>query len=289
MPLIINTNVASLNSQRHLGNNTNALQKSMEKLSSGFRINRASDDAAGLQLSENLRTQIRGSKKAMDNIQDGLNVLNIVDGAYQQITESLQRMRELAVQAANDTYDVAQRDAIKAEIDQQINEINRIAAATEFNGVKLMNGTSTSFVIHLGPNDVAAEDQLNLATAAGAANSPFATANASALAADLTATGLFVSSAGAALAAITDIDAALARVNTRRGSIGAFANRLEGAANNLSIAIENLSSSESRIRNVDVASESAQLVRNQILQQAAASMLSQANQSPSLALQLLQG
>ncbi len=285
MPLVVNTNVASLNSQRHLSNNTASLQKSMERLSSGFRINRAGDDAAGLQLSENLRTQIRGSKKAMDNIQDGINVLNILDGTFQQITESLQRMRELAVQAANDTYDAAQRTAIKSEIDQQINEITRIANAVEFNGVKLMTGMA-NFIVHIGPNDVGAEDQINLATA-GPAN-PFASAQAAALDPQLTAAALLVNSASNALTALGDIDQALTAVNTRRGTIGALVNRMEGAANNLSIAIENLSASESRIRNVDVASESAQLVRNQILQQAAASMLSQANQSPSLALQLLQ-
>jgi flagellin len=286
MPLIINTNTASLNSQRHLGNNTAALQKSMERLSSGFRINRAGDDAAGLQLSENLRTQIRGSKKAYDNIQDGMNVLNITDGVFQQVTENLQRMRELAVQAANDTYDAAQRTAIKSEIDQLIAEINRISAATEFNGVKLLNGTMTSFIIQLGANDVAAEDQLNIATA-GASN-PFAAVNASALDAELTAASALVDSAANARTTIGNIDQALLTVNNRRGTIGAMVNRMEGAANNLSIAIENLSASESRIRNVDVASESSVLVRNQILQQAAASMLTQANQSPSLALQLLQ-
>jgi flagellin len=288
MPLIVNTNVSSLNAQRHLGNNTNALAKSMEKLSSGFRINRASDDAAGLQLSETLRSQIRGSQKAMDNVQDGINVLNIVDGAYSQITENLQRMRELAVQAANDTYASAQRSAMEAEIDQLMADIDRISEATEFNGVKLMSGAAgTDFVIQLGANDVAAEDQLNIASAAG--TGPFADAAASVLAATMTTASLNVNTASAALAAITTIDNALATVNTRRGMIGSLSNRLEGAANNLSVSIENLSSSESRIRNVDVARESANLTRNQILQQASASMLAQANQSPQLALQLLQG
>jgi flagellin len=287
MPLIVNTNVSSLNAQRHLGTNTNALAKSMEKLSSGFRINRASDDAAGLQLSETLRAQIRGSKKALDNVQDGVNVLNIVDGAYNQVTENLQRMRELAVQAANDTYATAQRSAMEAEIDQLMADIDRIAEATEFNGVKLMSTSApANFVIQLGPNDVAAEDQLNLATA-GSAN-PFATSRASALNANLTASLLDVDNASNARTAITTIDAALTTINSRRGAIGALTNRLEGAANNLSVSIENLSASESRIRNVDVAAESANLTRNQILQQASAAMLSQANQSPQLALQLLQ-
>jgi flagellin len=288
MPLIVNTNVSSLNAQRHLGNNTNALSKSMEKLSSGFRINRAADDAAGLQLSETLRAQIRGSKKANDNVQDGINVLNIVDGAYGQITENLQRMRELAVQGANDTYASAQRSAIKAEISQLIEDINRIAAATEFNGKKLTNGSNTSFIIQLGPNDVASEDQLDLATAAGGSG-PFANATGAALGTNLATGNVGVDSAASAILALTTIDAALAEVGRRRGQIGSLSNRLEGAANNLSVSIENLASSESRIRNVDVAMESANLTRNQILQQASAAMLSQANQSPQLALQLLQG
>ncbi|HEY9688172.1 MAG TPA: flagellin [Coleofasciculaceae cyanobacterium] len=288
MPLIVNTNVSSLNAQRHLGVNTNALSKSMEKLSSGFRINRAADDAAGLQLSETLRSQIRGSKKALDNVQDGINMLNIVDGAYGQVTENLQRMRELTVQAANDTYAAAQRSAMEAEIDQLMADIDRIAAATEFNGVKLMDGSrGTDFVVQLGANDVAAEDQLNIASAAG--TGPFASAAAAALQASLSTASLNVNTASAALAAITVIDSAMTRVNSRRGMIGSLSNRLEGAANNLSVSIENLSSSESRIRNVDVAAESANLTRNQILQQASAAMLSQANQTPQLALQLLKG
>src|SRR5690606_24858464 len=137
MPIVINTNTASLNAQRYLGNNTTALAKSMEKLASGFRINRAGDDAAGLQISENLRAQIRGSKKALDNVQDGINVLNIVDGSFQQITDNLQRMRELAVQAANDTYATAQRQAISDELEQLKLDIDRIASATQFNGKSL--------------------------------------------------------------------------------------------------------------------------------------------------------
>src|SRR5690606_36346419 len=138
MPIVINTNTASLNAQRYLGANTNALARSIEKLASGFRINRAGDDAAGLQISENLRAEIRGSKKALDNVQDGMNVLNIVDGAYQQITDNLQRMRELAVQGANDTYSTAQRNAIGQELDQLRADIARIANATQFNGKELM-------------------------------------------------------------------------------------------------------------------------------------------------------
>lgn len=280
MPLIINTNVSSLTAQRHLGNNTNMLNKTMEKLASGFRINRAGDDAAGLQLSENLRSQIRGSQKALDNVQDAIGMLNITDGAMQQITENLQRMRELAVQAANDAYNTAQRSAMQAEFNQLRLDITRISDATTFNGVPLLSGGagSTSLTIQLGANNTAA-DRLNVGTLG--------------VFADIDATALGIASStldshANASAALGALSTAIGTVNSRRGNIGAVINRLEGAANNLSVAVENFSASESRIRNVDVAAESAQLVRNQILQQASSTILAQANQSPSLALQLLQ-
>lgn len=278
MALTINTNPMSLNSQRSLSINTSNLAKSMEKLSSGFRINRAGDDAAGLQISENLRAQIRGSKAALSNVQDGMNVLNIADGAMQSITNNLQRMRELAVQAANDTYGSTERTAIDAEMDQLALEITRVSDATEFNGVKLLDGTNGTFNIQLGPESAAATNSLNIGT-----GSVFADIDATALGVN----ALSVTNTTNAQAAINTIDTALSTVNTRRGNLGASSNRLDSAANNLMVSIENLSSTESRIRNVDVASESAELVRNQILQQASAAMLSQANQAPGLALSLL--
>ncbi len=293
MPLVVNTNVSSLNAQRYLTQNTNNLSKSLEKLASGFRINRAADDAAGLQLSENLRAQIRGSKKALDNVQDGINVLNIADGALAQITENLQRMRELAVQAANDTYDSNQRTAMQDEAEQLAEDIDRIANATQFNGVNLLDGSrnggaGNQFIIHLGPNDSSTNDQLDLTFggATGTTN-PFGTATAAALDSGIDSGAIDFSDNSGATTALGNIDEALVVVNQRRGTIGALTNRLEGAANNLMTAVENLSASESRIRNVDVASESANMIRNQILQQASATVLSQANQSPSLALSLL--
>jgi len=283
MPLIINTNVASLNAQRHLTNNTNMLAKSMERLSSGYRINRAADDAAGLALSENLRKEIRGSQKALANVQDGVNVLNLTDGALQQITDNLQRMRELAVQAGNDTYDATQRASIETEMDQLSSEITRNSLVTEFNGVKLLNGSMANFFVQLGPNSSQVNDRIDLSTAGGA--NPFAAVDATALGID--DANIVVTSSASSNSAIGLLDTAINSVNTRRSIIGAMVNRLEGAANNLSIGIENLSSSESRIRNVDVAEESANLTRNQILQQASSAMLAQANQAPQLALQLL--
>jgi flagellin len=277
MPLMINANIASINAQRHLTMNTTALQNSMEKLASGYRINRASDDAAGLGLSENLRAQIRGSQKALDNTQDGINVMNIADGAMQTITDNLQRMRELAVQAANDTYSTTQRTSMQTEYDQLASGITQIASAVQFNGIQLLDGTSTIASIQIGANTTANVDDFDV----------------SSLFTDVTAsTGLNVDtqtldSHANAQNAITALDTALTTINTNRGNLGASVNRLQSTATNLSTMVENTSASESRIRNVDVAAESANLTKNQILQQAAAAMLSQANQSPQLALQLL--
>lgn len=284
MPLVINTNVISLNAQRSLSGNTNSLGKTMEKLASGYRINRAGDDAAGLQLSEKLRAQIRGSQKAYDNTQDGINVLNIADGSLQTITDSLQRIRELAVQASNDTYNTAQRSAMAVEVTQLLTDIDRISFSSQFNGVYLLSSASpTTFVLQVGANN-STNDQIDIASALGDSKAEtlgITSWNGSALASGMT-TG------ATARALLDEVDDALDAVNVKRGTLGAVVNRLEGTANNLSIGIENLSSSESRIRNVDVAMESSNLSRNQILQQASQAMLSQANQTPQLALRLLQ-
>ena len=284
MPLTINTNVISLTAQRYLGANSMSLQKTMEKLSSGYRINHAGDDAAGLQLSENLRAQIRGSQKALANTQDGINVLNLADGALQTVTDNLQRARELAVQASNDTYNTSQRSAMEVEMTQLLSDIDRISAATKFDGVDLLSSSSpANFILQIGANNVAGVDTIDVASALG----------------DSTATTLGIASwngtnitnpidSGAnARSFLSEVDTALTALNTKRGNLGAFVNRLEGAVNNLSMGVENLSASESRIRNVDVAAESANLTRNQILQQASTTILSQANQTPQLALQLL--
>jgi flagellin len=282
MPIVVNTNVASLNAQRQLTNNTTGLNKSLEKLASGFRINRASDDAAGLQISENLRSQIRGSKKALDNVQDGVNVMNIMDGAMSAITNNLQRMRELTVQASNDTNSATQRTAIEGELDELANELTRLTDSTQFNGVDLFNSSLSGFKIHVGPNNSSSNDVIDLDTGnvfddIGAVNLQVDDAN------------LVVDSNTNALATLGKIDSALTTVNNRRATLGALTNRLEGTASNLMVSVENLSASESRIRNVDVASESAEMIRNQILQQASSTVLGQANQGPQLALSLLRG
>jgi flagellin len=277
MPLVINTNAPSLNAQRYLSNNTASLTRTMEKLASGYRINRAGDDAAGLQVSEKLRAQIRGSQKALDNVQDGINMLNIADGTYQAITDSVQRMRELAVQAANDTYSSAQRSALQIEYDSLASGIIQMAEAAQFNGIQLLNGTDAASGLNLQitANEGNDADQLDISSAL----------------ADMTASALVVagdlSTHDDAQSAIGVLDAALDTINAARGKLGAFTNRLEYTAQNLATNIENTAASESRVRNVDVAMESANLARNQILQQASQAMLSQANQAPQLALQLL--
>lgn len=285
MALVVNTNVMSLTSQRFLSNNSEMLQKSLEKLSSGYRINRAGDDAAGLQVSENLRSQIRGSKMALGNVQDGMNVMNIADGALSVITENLQRMRELVVQAANDTNSVNSRAAIQQELESRAADITRIAGSTSFNGVNLLDGTTNGagvFVLQVGANNSTTNDVIDLGNAGG-----FTAVDASNLGVD--AANLAVDNNGNALTTLALIDTAISTINTQRATIGSVVNQLSSASQSLQLAIENLSTSESRIRNVDVAAESATMTQNQILQQSAAIVLGQANQVPNLALQLLRG
>jgi flagellin len=274
MPLVINTNVSSLNAQRYLTSNTNGLGKTMEKLASGFRINRAGDDAAGLQVSEKLRAQVRGSQKALDNVQDGINMLNIADGAYQSITDAVQRMRELAVQAANDTYSSSQRSAMQTEYDSLASGIIQMAEAAQFNGIHLLDASALSEVnLQITANEGGNADDLDIKSALIDIAS--------------VATAGSLLSHASAQTAIATLDDAIDEINEARGKLGAFTNRLEYTAQNLATNIENTAASESRVRNVDVAMESANLARNQILQQASQAMLSQANQAPQLALQLL--
>jgi flagellin len=288
MGITINTNVQSLSAQRVLGGNTKALGKSLEKLSSGYRINRASDDAAGLQISEGLRSQIRGSDQANANVQDGINVLNTADGSLETITNNLQRIRELAVQGGNDTLSTDQRSAIDKEVQQLAKDVTRIASASQFNKKGLLDNSTTSLKIQVGANVTSSTNTIDLATAG---TNPFADSRATALgllgASD--AVKLSVKTNASALKSISIVDAAIQTVQNRRSSIGALTNRLEGASTNLQIASENFSASESRIRNADIAKESANLTKNQVLQQASAQVLGQANQGSQLALSLLRG
>lgn len=280
MGIVINNNIASLSAQRNLSKNTVELSKTMERLSSGFKINRASDDAAGLSISESLRGQIRGNKQALSNIQDGVSLLQVAESGLSVISENIQRIRELTVQAANDTNSSVERGAILQEIKARLADVDRISKTTSFNNINLLDGKTKNTRLQIGANAAASTNTIDIATVLS---------NNS------------VSSFGMTLSTMTGgqwnstlirsylgvLDSALHRVLNNRSNIGALQNRLESATNNLTIMNENITSSESRIRDVDVAKEAANLTKYQILQQASASVLSQANAIPQLALSLL--
>lgn len=271
----INNNVQALNTYNRLTINNDMLSKSLEKLSSGMRINRAGDDAAGLAISEKMRGQIRGLNQAIRNAQDAISLIQTAEGALNETHSILQRMRELAVQAANDTNTNDDRAALQAEVDQLIAEIDRIADTTQFNTKTLLDGTySTStngLVFHIGANK---GQSITLA---------ISSAKASALKVD----SLKIDSQTNANAAISTIDGAIKKVSEIRAHLGAYQNRLEHTINNLGVSAENLTAAESRIRDVDMAKEMMAYTKNNILMQAATAMLAQANQLPQAVLQLL--
>jgi flagellin len=270
--------------QNMLSGNTKNFNKSLAMLASGYRINKASDDAAGLQISEGLRSQIRGSQQADNNVQDAMNMLNTVDGSLSIITENLQRVRELAVQGANDTLGADQRSAIKTEMTQLVNDIDRIASGTSFNGNNVLS-SFTSFKVQVGAESTSSTNVLDLAT-----NSAVGLLNASTLGIKSgTTPSIGASTNASALQSISKIDVALQRVNNRRASVGAVTNRLQNASSNLKIQLENFSASEARVRNVDVAKESANMIKQQILQQASINLLGQSNSQASMALKLIGG
>ncbi len=282
----INHNIAALNTYNKLNSASGAQAKSMEKLSSGMRINRAGDDAAGLAISEKMRGQIRGLDMASKNAQDGISLIQTAEGALNETHDILQRMRELAVQSANDTNDTTtDRAAIQDEVDQLAREITRISETTEFNGKKLLDGTFTSasggsaLTFQIGAN----KDQnitLNISEM-DAASLSVGTGDSK------TGTGIDVSTQTGANTAIETINAAIKTVATERSNLGSMQNRLEHTINNLSTSSENLTAAESRIRDVDMAKEMMNQTKNSILSQAAQAMLAQANQQPQGVLQLL--
>jgi flagellin len=284
MSIVVNTNVSSILVQRSLQTSTGSIQDSLEKLSSGYRINKAADDAAGLTISEGLKSQARGAQTAADNAQSGINLLQTAEGDLAIVQDNLQRIRDLTVQAANGTNGSTERAAIQAEVDQRITEINRLAQSSDFNNIKLLDGTNTSISLQIGANS----GSLNVITIGGSsgASSPLS----SALVSDLgisTSLATAFASADAASSFISQIDDAISEVSSRRSSIGSIQNRLDSAIESLNVKYENMSAAESRIRDVDVADEAATLTKNQILQQSAATLLAQANQSPSIALSLI--
>ncbi|MGE0199884.1 MAG: flagellin [Candidatus Melainabacteria bacterium] len=272
MGIFLNTNVSSLNAQRSLGNVTMNLNKSIERLSSGYKINKASDGSASLLTSENLRAQIRGSQVAIGNAQQGIGMLNTADGALQSMYSHLQRIREIAVEASNGT--VSDYTAANAEISQRMSAITAISDNTNYDNQQLLDGSVAAMTLQIGANS---GETLAIATA-------FADRDATAL-------GLSTSTLASAANATTlmgEVDTAMNNVATALATVGGFTGQLENVVDNLSITVENLTASESTIRNTDIAAETSTLARLQILQQAAASALASANQMPSVAMRLLQ-
>jgi len=275
--MTLQTNVASLRAQRNLGRSEKGLNTSMGRLSSGLRINQASDDAAGLAISEKLRASVRGLAQAQRNANDGISLLQTAEGALNEVSDMLVRMRELSVQAANGTLGNSERISLHDEFEQLRQEINRIADVTEFAGTKLLNGTqSTGVTFQVGAGNTA-NDRITISMAA---------AHVSSLQSALGQSDT-ISTVTGARASMSHIDTAINTVSRRRGTIGAKQNRLYTTINNLSSSHENLSAANSRIRDADVASESAAFARSQILMQAGVSVLAQANQLPSMALSLI--
>ena len=273
MGLRINTNIASLNAQQNLDRVSERLGGNYARLSSGLRIAKASDDAAGLGLSEKLRSKILSFEQSGRNTQDGISLVQTAEGALGETGNLLNRIRELAVQAANGTLGTSERTTINNEVQALVTEINRIATTTEFNGVQLLDGTNASAAIQVGINsgDTIAVTLQDTTTATLAINA------------------VTTATVAGANATLVSIDAAIATVNTARGTLGASQNRLVSAYSSVQTARENLSAAESRIRDVDFAAETADLTRNSILQQAATSVLQQANSQPQIALALLRG
>jgi len=281
MSIVVNNNIASLIAQRNLNNSTQNLIKSIERLSSGYRINRASDDAAGLSISENLRAQIRGNAKAMNNIQDGINMLSIAEGGLAVIGENMQRIRELCIQAANETNATSEKNAILSEINARLSDINRISGSAQFNNLSLLDGTLSSAKLQIG----AGSASINVIDISAVLSE---SVDSSTIGVSLSVTGATWS--GDNIRSYLDsIDTALNTISEKRSNLGAFQNRLESALENLTVMNENLQSAESRIRDLDVAAESANMTKYQILQQASASVLSQANRIQQIALPLIQG
>lgn len=258
MGLRINQNTDAFNSYRNLSVTQGQLSKSLEKLSSGFRINRAADDAAGLAISEGLRSQVGGLKVAVRNAQDGISVAQTAEGALTEVHSMLQRMNDLAVQYNNGTQNADSQAALQSEFTALSAEIDRIQTSTQFNGVNLFNNASVDFQVGTAPTDV--------------------------LSVDLSGS---VSTAALLITDNTTVTDAITATSTLRGELGAVQNRFEHTINNLNVAVENLSASESRIRDTDMASEMVNFTRANILSQAGTAMLAQANQAPQSVLQLL--
>jgi flagellin len=276
MGLRIYNNVEAQMAHRQLASTNAQLSRTMEKLSSGLRINRAADDAAGLAVSEEMRSQIRGMHVASRNAQDGVSMVQVADGALGGVNDMLQRVRDLSVQAANGTLTDQQRSNLDQEVQSIVAEIARVAADTEFNGVKILSGSvataSNAVTLKVGAN--------------GSQVIAFKIGTMSA--ADLGISGIAIGTAASATEAIASVDAAIRQVNSSRAAMGAIQNRLEQTISRLDLTSENLQAAESRVRDADMATEMIDFTRNQILQQSGTAMLAQANQAPQTILRLLQ-
>ncbi len=277
MALRINTNVASVFSQKHLSRSQERLAANFRKLSSGLRITRAADDAAGLAVSEKMRAHIKSTQVAMRNTQDGVSMVQTAEGSLSEIGSILSRMRELAVEASSGVLQTTERAYLSTEFVALQSEIGRIAGAADFNGLALADGSVSSVLVQVGINNVSAQDRLSVS---------LQTATVTAFAVSSAQTALL--SAGSAQSAIAALDTAINSANTKRAALGSSQNRLSSAARNLEVSYENLVASESAVRDVDFASETADMTRNNIFQQAGVAVLAQANVSPQIALQLLQ-
>jgi flagellin len=276
MSLRIATNVQSLAAQRFLSNNHEAQNRSLERLSSGSRINRAGDDAAGIAISEKLKANIRSMKQATRNANDGVSMIQTAEGAMNEIGNILIRMRELSIQGASDTIGDNERGFIHKEVSHLKDEVNRISNSTEFNGTKLLNGTSAPLDIQIGINNNAALDRFVF-------DSPARSTTLEALGIE----GLSTMTKEASQMNLMSLDGAINKLSENRAGLGALQNRLGSAINNLNIYRENLEGANSRIRDTDMAEETSELTKQNILTQANISVLAQANQNPQAALKLL--
>ncbi len=273
MSLFVNTNTASLTAQNQIFDTTSALAVSYERLSSGFRINSASDDVAGIRIADRFTSQLEGLNMSIRNANDAISLVQTAEGALQEATTSLQRIRQLAIQSQNGINSSSDRAALQQEVGQLVQELSRSASGTQFAGNDILTGTF-SRVFQVGANS-AQTISVNISRSGGFGASGLGVANAN------------VSTAAGASSALTSVDAAISSIGSQRASLGALQNRFQSAIRNLSNVSENLSSARSRIQDADYAAETANLSRLQILQQAASTVLSQANQRPQSALLLL--
>jgi flagellin len=281
MGLRVNTNVAALNARRHLYENTLKFNKSLERLSSGLRINRSGDDAAGLAISEGLKSDVRALEQASRNAADGISLVQVAEGSLDEVNNILLRLRELAEQAATETLGYSERLHLQGEFTELLDEIDRISATAEFNGISLLDGTAGVLRVQVGIGTDATTSAVSIDLQGSM--------DAAGLSLDPAAVGIIGTNGDNARVALGLIESATTTVSTLRASFGSAQNRLETSIRNIGMTVENLSAANSRIRDVDVAVETSNMTSLQILQQAGVSILTQANMTSSLALKLLNG